>query len=103
MKVSFRPNELMVYPETDFERQLLSQFRDSTSFLKCGLTPADVVGYVIRATINLTTHDPEIEDFGAGMGISCPECESTQIWKHVNTDQHIYYCDECKKEWTIQG
>jgi transposase-like protein len=86
MKVTYRPNELMIEPETDFERTILDSFRETTSFLKCGLSSADIIGYVIRII------KPEKEYL-------CPYCSSNKVYKLLNTLEKDFLCGDCTKSW----
>ena len=46
--------DILVQAETDFERDYVRQFGGCTysAFVKCGLTPAEVVGLKLRKTSN---------------------------------------------------
>ena len=53
MQVKITDDYLMVVAETEFEEEYLGRFRDCpgkkiAGFLKCGVTPADIVGLVVR-------------------------------------------------------
>lgn len=48
MKVEYHIDELLIVPETEFEEQVLSQFRSTKAFLKCGISPKEIVGFLIR-------------------------------------------------------
>jgi hypothetical protein len=48
MRVVLRNDSLFIEPETDFETQTMDQYRGCTAFVKCGLTPAEVLGIAIR-------------------------------------------------------
>ena len=41
-------NRMIITPETDFEEEYLSRYSSSKVWLKCGLTPADIVGLIIE-------------------------------------------------------
>ena len=52
MKVTYLKDcEILIEPETDFELQVISKFghddKKIKAFLKCGLTPADIIGLKI--------------------------------------------------------
>lgn len=54
MKIDFDKNmdEIMLIPETDFEKEFIDRFcqhgSNLTVFKKCGITPSDVVGLKIK-------------------------------------------------------
>ena len=48
MKTKYYSGDLFVQPETEFESEVISKFRNGTMFVKCGLTPAEVKGILIR-------------------------------------------------------
>ena len=43
----------MVLPETEFEEQVVSSFQNNCEcFVKCGVTPADIIGIAIHHKVN---------------------------------------------------
>ena len=53
MKVRFNKKELFIEPETEFESEILSDYRNCTAHLKSGLSLAETVGIVIRQECKL--------------------------------------------------
>ena len=56
MKVELLKNGLLVSPETDFEEQVLCKMfphgKTAKAFLKCGTTPAEVLGIKVTCLDN---------------------------------------------------
>ena len=50
MRVSIDDKGLIVMPETDFEEDVLRKYQDEElkAFVKCGITPAEIEGLVVR-------------------------------------------------------
>jgi len=59
MKVSIVDDGLMIEPETEFETQYISNMRKFPikSFVKCGLTPKDVLGIKILSDKSICKED----------------------------------------------
>lgn len=57
MKAKYGDREILILPETDFEREAISSFRECTAFVKCGLTPAEVIGLLIRRKNKTNSED----------------------------------------------
>lgn len=52
MDIKYDINEIFLKPETDFETEVISNFRECTVFVKCGMSPKEVLGIVIRRKEN---------------------------------------------------
>lgn len=48
MIVKIDEKGLFLEPETDFGTQVISSYRGCTAFVKCGVTPAEVLGLAVR-------------------------------------------------------
>lgn len=48
MKIHYYEHELLIEPETDFEMQVLSHYRNCSAYLKCAITPSEICGIIIR-------------------------------------------------------
>lgn len=48
MEVIMRDRDILIVPETDFEEEWLRSFKIGEVFHKCGISPAEYVGIMIK-------------------------------------------------------
>ena len=52
----------LVLPETEFEEQVVSSFQNNCEcFVKCGVTPAEIIGIAIRHKVNSDQKEAETQ------------------------------------------
>ncbi|MDX9798577.1 MAG: hypothetical protein RBT05_06960 [Bacteroidales bacterium] len=52
MEVIMRDRDILIVPETDFEEEWLRSFKIGEVFHKCGISPAEYVGIIIKEGVD---------------------------------------------------